>query len=107
MITVLNKVKTLHLMICYILYLVMIILTGPHTKSFPKKIDATLEDLGAERFFWDGQGNSDRDIDSHFQEWSAHFWVRCLEYYGLGTSVLPILLFLLYLSSMDLISRSN
>ncbi|KAI8078481.1 cytochrome P450 [Thamnidium elegans] len=55
-------------------------------QSFPKKIDSTFEELGAERFFPAGQGNADGDIDSQFQEWSAHFWVRTLQYFRLSTS---------------------
>lgn len=58
-----------------------------HTyQSFPIKVDSMLEELGAERFFIAGQGDADSQIDSHFQEWSAHFWVRTLQYYGLDTS---------------------
>lgn len=56
-------------------------------QSFPRKIDSALEELGAERFFIAGQGDAaDGDIDSHFQEWAAHFWVRCLQYFRLNTS---------------------
>lgn len=55
-------------------------------QSFPIKIDTILEELGAERFFFAGQGNADGDIDSQFQEWSAHFWARTLEYFRIGES---------------------
>lgn len=55
-------------------------------QNFPVKVDTMLEELGAERFFIAGQGDADGPIDSHFQEWSAHFWVRTLQYYGLDTS---------------------
>ena len=55
-------------------------------QSFPTKVDTVLEELGAERFFVAGQGDADGDIDAHFQEWSTHFWVRTLQYFGLNTS---------------------
>lgn len=38
-------------------------------QQFPIKIDKALEELGAERFFPAGQGDADKDIDSHFQDW--------------------------------------
>ncbi|KAG2211207.1 hypothetical protein INT47_006326 [Mucor saturninus] len=56
-------------------------------QSFPKHIDTTLEELGAERFFVAGQGDAaDGDMDLQFQEWATHFWVRCLQYFSLATS---------------------
>ncbi|KAI8368250.1 cytochrome P450 [Radiomyces spectabilis] len=62
-------------------------------QRYPMKIDAYLEDLGAERFFTAGQGNADEDMDAEFNDWCAHFWTHALSYFGLaitqGSSVVP------------------
>ncbi|KAL0087063.1 cytochrome P450 [Phycomyces blakesleeanus] len=53
---------------------------------FPIKVDSRLDDLGAERFFLSGKGDTDGDIDSDFNDWSAHFWSHTLSHYGLVIS---------------------
>ncbi|KAI7883714.1 cytochrome P450 [Lichtheimia hyalospora FSU 10163] len=51
---------------------------------FPRKVNETLEQFGAERFFGCGEGNADKDMDADFNEWSAHFWVHALSSFGLS-----------------------
>ncbi|KAI9018068.1 cytochrome P450 [Phycomyces nitens] len=62
-------------------------------QHFPIKVDSRLDDLGADRFFLSGKGDTDGDIDSAFNDWSAHFWSHTLSYYGLAiskdTSIVP------------------
>ncbi|KAI7861931.1 cytochrome P450 [Spinellus fusiger] len=55
-------------------------------QQFPLKINSSLEELGAERFFAFGEGNADEDIDSKFDEWYAHFWTYTLDYYGVSVT---------------------
>ncbi|KAI9255696.1 cytochrome P450 [Phascolomyces articulosus] len=52
-------------------------------QAFPRKVSSSFEDFGAEQLFLTGEGNADKDIDSDFNEWSAHFWVAALSQYGL------------------------
>ncbi|KAL1914363.1 uncharacterized protein VTP21DRAFT_8943 [Calcarisporiella thermophila] len=55
-------------------------------QHFPIKVDAKLEELGAERFFTLGNGDADKDMDSEFNSWCAHFWSYTLSYFGLSIS---------------------
>ncbi|KAG0168861.1 hypothetical protein DFQ28_004492 [Apophysomyces sp. BC1034] len=55
-------------------------------QHFPIKVDTRLDELGAERFFTAGRGDADKDIDSEFNDWCAHFWTYTLGYYGLTIS---------------------
>ncbi|KAI8068594.1 cytochrome P450 [Gongronella butleri] len=56
-------------------------------QKFPIKVDEALGQLGATRFFARGEGNTDEDVDSDFNVWSAHFWMSTLDGYGLSASV--------------------
>lgn len=38
-------------------------------QKFPRKVDESLEEFGAERFFARGEGNADKDIDAEFNDW--------------------------------------
>ncbi|KAI9323171.1 cytochrome P450 [Dichotomocladium elegans] len=53
-------------------------------QAFPRKVDNSLEQLGADRFFQCGEGNADKDMDADFNKWSAHFWVQALSQFGLS-----------------------
>ncbi|KAJ8661380.1 hypothetical protein O0I10_002646 [Lichtheimia ornata] len=53
-------------------------------QAFPRKVNESLETLGADRFFQCGEGNADQDMDADFNEWSAHFWVQTLSSFGLS-----------------------
>ncbi|KAI8377698.1 cytochrome P450, partial [Radiomyces spectabilis] len=55
-------------------------------QHFPIMVDNSLEELGAERFFVQGEGNADKDMDAEFNEWCAHFWTHTLNYYGVAVS---------------------
>ncbi|CAO3627588.1 unnamed protein product [Cunninghamella blakesleeana] len=55
-------------------------------QKFPRKVDESLEELGAERFFARGEGNADKDIDAEFNDWTAHFWSYTLDVYGIAAS---------------------
>ncbi|ORX53232.1 cytochrome P450 [Hesseltinella vesiculosa] len=56
-------------------------------QHFPIKVDNALDQMGATRVFGRGEGNADQDMDSDFNNWSAHFWISTLEAYGLAASV--------------------
>ncbi|KAI7907546.1 cytochrome P450 [Cokeromyces recurvatus] len=55
-------------------------------QAFPIKVINFLEELGADQFFTSGEGNADKDMDSVFNEWCAHFWTHTLDAYGLIAS---------------------
>ncbi|KAI8580599.1 hypothetical protein K450DRAFT_299354 [Umbelopsis ramanniana AG] len=55
-------------------------------QQFPTKCDNRLDELGAERFFYLGSGDADKDMDADFHEWCAHFWSHTLIYFGIGTN---------------------
>jgi cytochrome P450/NADPH-cytochrome P450 reductase len=55
-------------------------------QAFPLKVDACLNELGAERFFAPGVGDADKDMDGDFNEWCAHFWTYILSKYGVTAS---------------------
>lgn len=38
-------------------------------QAFPRKVNESLETLGADRFFQCGEGNADQDMDADFNEW--------------------------------------
>jgi cytochrome P450/NADPH-cytochrome P450 reductase len=48
------------------------------------KIDAALNELGAERFFSAGSGDAGKDMDYNFNEWCTYFWVHTLSHYGIA-----------------------
>ncbi|KAI7898001.1 cytochrome P450 [Cokeromyces recurvatus] len=53
-------------------------------QAFPLKVDKFLYQLGADRFFSPGNGNADKDMDSHFMDWCSHFWAYLLAKYGVS-----------------------
>ncbi|KAI9255697.1 cytochrome P450 [Phascolomyces articulosus] len=53
-------------------------------QAFPRKVSNGLSDLGANQFFPTGEGDVDQDADASFNEWSAHFWMQTLSYYGVS-----------------------
>lgn len=55
-------------------------------QSFPRKVDTIFDKLGADRFFTQGAGNADVDMDSDFNEWCAHFWTHTLYSFGATAS---------------------
>ncbi|KAI9473910.1 MAG: cytochrome P450 [Benjaminiella poitrasii] len=55
-------------------------------QAFPIKVINSLEELGADQFFTSGEGDVDKDMDSVFNEWCAHFWTHTLDNYGLAAS---------------------
>ncbi|OBZ91248.1 hypothetical protein A0J61_00693 [Choanephora cucurbitarum] len=55
-------------------------------QHFPIKVTNHLEELGADRFFSNGEGNADTDMDAQFSEWCAHFWTYTLDSYGIKAS---------------------
>ncbi|CAO3620404.1 unnamed protein product [Mucor fragilis] len=55
-------------------------------QHFPIKVTDSLEELGAERFFSNGEGNGDKDMDADFSNWCAHFWTHTLDSYGITAS---------------------
>ncbi|CAO3592069.1 unnamed protein product [Absidia cylindrospora] len=55
-------------------------------QKFPRKVDDSFAEFGAEPFFARGEGNADKDMDAEFNEWCAHFWSYTLEFYGIAAS---------------------
>lgn len=55
-------------------------------QAFPLKVDRGLYTLGATRFFAPGVGDADKDMDSDFNTWCAHFWTYTLSHYGVEFS---------------------
>jgi cytochrome P450/NADPH-cytochrome P450 reductase len=55
-------------------------------QDFPRKVDSLFDKLGADRFFAQGAGNADVDMDSDFNEWCAHFWTHTLYSFGVAAS---------------------
>ncbi|RCH99088.1 hypothetical protein CU098_003718 [Rhizopus stolonifer] len=55
-------------------------------QHFPIKVTNHLEELGAERFFSNGEGDANDDMDAQFTEWCAHFWTHTLDSYGIAAS---------------------
>lgn len=55
-------------------------------QHFPIKVTDSLEELGAERFFANGEGDGDKDMDADFSNWCAHFWTHTLDSYGITAS---------------------
>ncbi|OBZ91307.1 hypothetical protein A0J61_00634 [Choanephora cucurbitarum] len=55
-------------------------------QHFPIKVTNSLEELGAERFFSNGEGDANTDMDAQFSEWCAHFWTHTLDCYGIAAS---------------------
>jgi cytochrome P450/NADPH-cytochrome P450 reductase len=55
-------------------------------QAFPLKVDSSLENLGADRFFAPGTGDADADMDGDFNQWCAYFWTHTLSRYGVSAS---------------------
>ncbi|KAI8979229.1 cytochrome P450 [Mycotypha africana] len=55
-------------------------------QQFPRKVSNGLEELGAEQFFLNGEGDADKDMDAAFNEWCAHFWMETLNNYGIAAA---------------------